>query len=342
MKKEMILVIGLLSLFATVSLISVIRSWPREPEIEYVQVEKTVEVEKPVEVIKEVPVETTVYVDKEVVVEKEVEVPAEVEKTVYVDRPIEKVVEKEVKVEVPVEKIVEVEKTVYVEKSQVDLNGIEVVKLDDNLYEFEFTATQCINDPSQIKKIFELNDLRFYNSAFQCGELISKPGYIIKDILFANPDQMAAPTVLDNDYNKILSASSNFYSIKYEYSNLNKEQIHISFNTYSNYYNASFNTYSNYYSAKVLRIVFAINNETYTRPTVDQAIYGYAGLQVNNSDCIYKRGYIGETVTSEELENFVLSLYPNCKITAKNYSTFTATYTTQQFTTRKIWIERIS
>lgn len=304
-KAELFLIIGLLFAFAAVSFVSVIKSRPREPEIEYVQVEKPVEVIKEVEVVKEVEVEKKV----------QVAVPVEVVKEVKIGYPVE------------VEKIVE--KEVYVEKSQVDLNGVEVVKLDDNLYEFEFTATQCKNNPSQIKKIFELNGVSFYNSAFQCGELISKPGYIIKDILFANPDQMAAPTVLDNDYNKILSASSNFYSIKYEYSNLNKEQIHI-----------SFNKYSNYYSAKVLRIVFAINNETYTRPTVDQTIYGYAGLQVNNSDCIYKRGYIGETVTSEELENFVLSLYPNCKIVAKEYSKFTTTYSADKFTTRKIWIEK--
>lgn len=247
MKKSVLLIGSLLSLFTLVSC-------DKETKIEYR--DRIVEVEKPVEVIKEV----------EVV--KEVEVPVEVEKTVYVDRPVEveKIIEKEVKVEVPVEKIVEVEKPVYVEKSQVNLNGINVVKVDDNLYEFEFTAAECHTEKLlQVKKIFDLNEIYISNDytsnpsakiVFRRGELVSKPGYIIKDILLANPRKMGTPYVLDNDYNNILPSNINDFShtvaaLKYEYTNINKEQIHISFNRTEN-------NMKEFYGAEIVRIIFSI------------------------------------------------------------------------------------
>lgn len=330
MKKGILLLGGLLSLFT-------LASCDEEAKVEYRDRVVEVEVEKPVEVIKEI----------EVV--KEVEVPVEkiVEKTVYVDRPIEKIVEKEVKVEVPVEKIVEVEKTIYVEKSQVDLNGLTVTKIGDNLYEFEFTADQCYTNLNSytlpITKIFDLKGIYIDGESnykiFMRGELVSKPGYIIKDISLFNSDRMAAPYLLDDDYNNILpdnGAPYNSVDVRYVYSNINKENITLKFRELE-----TLSDFSHHYGARKIKITFAINNATYIRPEADQIVYGYAGLQINNSDCVYRRGYIGETVTSEELENFILSLYPKCKITAKNYSTFTTTYSAQQFTTRKIWIERI-
>lgn len=234
-KKEMILVIGLLSVFATASLISLCTSCNREPEIEYR--DKVVEVEKPVEVIKEVEVV------KEIEVEKKVEVPVEVIREVKIGYPVE------------VEKIVE--KEIYVEKSQVDLNGIEVVKLDDNLYEFEFTATQCINDPSQIKKIFDLQGISYYSYSsdfyvFKEGELKAKPGYIIKTLFLANPRGMAAPSILNKDYNKLSPSniSKDDYTgsaLKYEYTNIDEEQVQISCK--NNW---------NYYGAEVVRVTFSI------------------------------------------------------------------------------------
>lgn len=234
-KKEMILVIGLLSIFATASLVSLCTSCNREPEIEYR--DKVVEVEKPVEVIKEVEVV------KEIEVEKKVEVPVEVIREVKIGYPVE------------VEKIVE--KEIYVEKSQVDLNGVEVVKLDDNLYEFEFTATQCINNPSQIEKIFDLQGISYYSyssdfDVFKEGELTSKPGYIIKNIFLANPRWMKTPYILDNDYNQISPSSINEndytgVAVKYEYANINKEQVQISWRS-SSYY----------YGAEVVRVTFSI------------------------------------------------------------------------------------
>ena len=315
MKKGLILLGSILSLFT-------LASCGEQTKVEYI--DRVVEVEKPVEVIKEVEVVK--------------EVPVEVEKIVYVDRPVEveKIVEKEVKVEVPVEKIVEVEKPVYVEKSQVDLNGIDVVKLDDNLYEFEYKAGL---ETTQLEKMFQNNTLQTYGY-FERGELISKPGYIIQNIMLANPKKMATPTILDNDYNSIECSNIDFSqykagvaAVKYEYNDINKEQIHISFNHVSP-------GMSDYYGAQVIRVTFSINYNTYKKPEVIQNIYGYAGLQVNNSDCIYKLGYLGDTVTSQELEDFVLSFYPNCKIVSRNYSKFTTKYDSQKFTTRKIWIEK--
>ena len=324
MKKGILLIGGLLSLFT-------LASCNEETKIEYRDRIVEVEVEKPVEVIKEV----------EVV--KEVEVPVEVEKTVYVDKPVEKIVEKEVKVEVPVEKVVEVEKTVYVEKSQVDLNGVNAVKLGDNLYQIEFDASNYLN----AQKVFDFKGIYTngnYQEAnykyFERGELVSKPGYIIKDISLFNSDRMAAPYILDEEYNNILpnnGASYNSIDVRYIYSNINKENITIKFRHLE-----AGSTLTDYGGARKIKVTFAINSATYIRPEADQIIYGYAGLQINNSDCIYKRGYVGETVTSEELENFILSLYPKCKIVTKNYSTFTTTYDAQCFTTRKIWIERVS
>lgn len=187
-KKEMILVIGLLSLFATVSLVSLIKGYAREPEIEYR--DRIVEVEKPVEVIKEVEVE--------------------------------KIVEKEV----------------IVERSQVDLNGLDVVRVHDNLYEFEFTAYQFYKNCSPIKQVFELHGLDTtmdYSGSyiFRSGELISKPGYIIRDIVLTNPRQMATPYVLDNDGNNISPSniidSSSVVGSVFKYENLSRENIHISF-----------------------------------------------------------------------------------------------------------------
>jgi hypothetical protein len=246
MKKRILLIGGLLSLFA-------LASCDEETRVEYK--EQIVEVEKPVEVIKEV----------EVV--KEVPVKVEVEKTVYVDRPVEveKIVEKTVTVEVPVEKIVEVEKPVYVEKSQVDLNGIDVVKVDDNLYEFEFTAAECHTEKLlQIKKIFDLNgiyisdDYTCDTEVFRRGELVSKPGYIIKDILLANPRKMGTPYVLDNDYNNILPSNIADFNhtvaaLKYEYNNIDKEKIHISFNKSG--------IGEEHYGAEIVRVVFSIRKQ---------------------------------------------------------------------------------
>ena len=197
-KKEMILVIGLLSLFATVGLVSLIKSYAREPEIEYR--DRIVEVEKPVEVIKEI----------EVI--KEVKIPVEVEKIV--------------------------EKEVIVERSQVDLSGLDVVRVHNNLYEFEFTAYQFYNNSSPIEQVFELHGLDTtmdYSGSyiFRTGELISKPGYIIRDIVLTNPRQMATPYVLDNDGNNISPSNiidpSSVVGSVFKYENLGKENIHISF-----------------------------------------------------------------------------------------------------------------
>ena len=222
-KKEMILVIGLLSLFATVSLVSLIKGYAREPEIEYR--DRIVEVEKPVEVIKEVEVVK--------------EVPVEVEKIVYVDRPVE------------VEKIVE--------RSQVDLSGLDVIRVHNNLYEFEFTAYQFYNNSSPIEQVFELHGLDTtmdYSGSyiFRTGELISKPGYIIQDIVLTNPRQMATPYVLDNDGNNISPSNiidpSGVVGSVFKYENLAKENIHISFGYARKGYEL--------YGAESVRVTFSI------------------------------------------------------------------------------------
>ena len=101
----------------------------------------------------------------------------------------------------------EVRKEVIVERSQVDLNGLDVVRVHNNLYEFEFTAYQFYNNSSPIEQVFELHGLDTtmdYSGSyiFRSGELISKPGYIIRDIVLTNPRQMATPYVLDSEGNK--------------------------------------------------------------------------------------------------------------------------------------------
>lgn len=163
-KKEMILVIGLLSIFATASLVSLCTSCNREPEIEYVQVEKTVYAE--------------------------------------------------------------------IERSQVDLNGVDVLKIGDNLYEFEFTATQYKNDRSQIAKVFEPDSIAIgIHHEIRCflnGSFTSKPGYNVKKILVTHTGGAKITTrVLDNNYNEILPAYVS--ESRREYVNVDKEQIYIRF-----------------------------------------------------------------------------------------------------------------
>ena len=197
-KKELILISVLLFAFVAVGFASLIKGHTREPEIEYR--DRIVEVEKPIEVIREV----------EVI--KEVKVPVEVEKIV--------------------------EKEVIVERSEVDLNGLDVVRVHNNLYEFEFTAYQFYKNSSPIEQVFELHGLDTtmdYSGSyiFKSGELISKPGYIIRDIVLTNPRQMATPYVLDSGGNNISPSniidSSNVVGSVFKYENLSREQIHISF-----------------------------------------------------------------------------------------------------------------
>ena len=252
MKKGLLILGGLL---ATISLCSCDKQV--ETKIEYV--DRVVEVEKTTTV--EVPVEKIVEVEK--IIEKEIPI------------EVEKVVTKTVMVEVPVEKVVEVEKIVYVEKSVATIDGMNVTVLGDNLYQIEFEAgilkgniafeyidktpidilEQRTYDSKLYLAIKELlNLIQFKNSGE--GEIVTKPGYIIKDIVLANPRMMGKPYVLDNDYNNILPSNIDNYprniaSLKYEYSNLNKEQLHIVFNK-------GYGLEHTYDSVGLVRITFSI------------------------------------------------------------------------------------
>ena len=167
-----------------------------------------------------------------------------------------------------------------------------------------------------------------------CGSITTKPGVLIKDIWVGNKNKMAQPYVLDKNYNVIQYRDKVGAALNFTYTDIYQENITIKFNHFESVMN-------DYYGPEKIRLTYALV-ETFELPQeFPQIEYGYAGLAIyNGSDTIYKVGLLGESVTSKELENFVLSFYPGYKIASKNYTSFTTTYQAVKFTTRKITLAK--
>ena len=158
--------------------------------------------------------------------------------------------------------VVEVEIPTYVKQSAVDLNGLPVIQLSENLYEITLTASEYSSVKTNIyNKLFTMTNIYVSDSyegsadVFRRGSLTTKPGYIIKKLSLVCTDKMAPATLFDAEYNVLNSKDINTYAsgYKFEYSDLNQEQITITFNDTEV-------GLQEYYGAEIIKIVFEVRN----------------------------------------------------------------------------------